>query len=130
MTGRETVLIDMPGAEVDNRYIAPPSVPSRLVGMRVSINSQTSTSSAVVQAKEASNTNPTFSIDLNGKAAGKMHVADYDSSATSAEKMQEFDNSKPVELSTTNLSSASTTVVVYLEFDPFMIGQGQDSIYA
>jgi len=128
MSSIETVAMVIDGTTSSTKYYAaPPSVPSRLVGMRVSTNASQS-SSAPVKAGLAGNTNPTFSLDLNGKDTGQMHVADYDGSASDAEKMQEFDNASPVEL---DVSLASTgKVVVYLEFDPMMIGQGQDSLYA
>jgi len=108
-------------------YAAPPSIPARLVGMRVSTNTSQS-GAALVEAGKSGATNPTFSIDLDSKSTGEMFVADYDSSATDAEKMQEYTNATPVELNV-NLQS-SGKVVVYLEFDPMMIGQGQDSLYA
>jgi hypothetical protein len=87
---------------------------------------QSSTATVAAQKKSASHA--TFSVDLDGKDANVMHHASHPSSATSAEKMQEFDNNTPVEV-VTNMNSAAEGVV-YLEFDPFMIGQGQDSLYA
>ena len=128
MSSIETVPMVIDGTTSSTKYYAaPPSVPSRLVGMRVSTNTSQG-SSAPVTAGLAGNTNPTFSADLSGKATGEMHIADYDGSATDAEKMQEFDNKNPVELDV-NLAS-SGKVVVFLEFDPMMIGQGQNSTYA
>ncbi len=128
MSSIETVPIVIDGTTSSTKYYAaPPSVPSRLVGMRVSTN-QSQSSEALVEAGLSGNTNPTFSLDLDGKNTGEMHVADYDGSASDAEKMQEYDNGNPVELNV-NLAS-SGKVVVYLEFDPMMIGQGQDSTYA
>jgi hypothetical protein len=128
MSSIETVPMVIDGTTSSVKYYAaPPSVPSRLVGMRVSTNASQS-GEALVEAGLSGNTNPTFSIDLDSKSTGEMHVADYDSSASDAEKMQEYDNGNPVELNV-NLQS-SGKVVVYLEFDPMMIGQGQDTLYA
>lgn len=127
MTGREIVPIQFSGSSETKRYVAPPSVPARLVGMRVSVNAAQS-GTATVDAQKKSASHATFTIDLSSMAANVMHNASHHSSATSAEKMQEFDNSTPVEVVTNMNSSADG--VVYLEFDPFMIGQGQDSLYA
>lgn len=128
MTGRETVAMVIDGTTSSVKYYAAPlSVPARLVGMRLSTNTSQS-AAAPVSAGLSGNTNPTFSADLNGEDTGAMLVADYDSSATDAEKMQEYSNANPVELDV-NLASAGK-VVVYLDFDPFIIGQGQNSTYA
>lgn len=128
MSGIETVPLVIDGTTSATKYYAaPPSVPARLVGMRVSTNTSQS-ASAPVEAGLEGNTNPTFSLDLDAKDANVMHVASYDGSASDTEKMQEFNNDNPVEVNV-NLNSVGK-VVIYLEFDPMMIGQGQNSIYA
>jgi len=128
MSGTEIVPVVIEGTTSAVTYpVAPPSHKGRLVGMRVGTNTS-QTGAAPVSAGLAGATNPVYSLDLDSKATGQMHNADNDASATEAEINQLFTDAAPVELSV-DLAVAGQ-VVVYLEFDAFIIGQGQNSTYA
>lgn len=124
MMEKQTLVIDGTTSEVAY-YVPPPSVPSRIVGARVTANAAQSSAAPVSVGKEGA-TNQAFSLDLNGKDAKVVHQLT--ENGTDAEMAAEYNNDVPAQV-LVNLGSSSAKVVMEIWFDPYVIGQGQNSIY-